>query len=115
MSTGKPVDDRFQAFWTAYPRKVAKGAAVKSWGAALKRGADPVKVIAAAAAFDAACLGKEREYVPHASTWLNQERYDDEPERAKPEQSRLHTPLTVPDHIDPDNYEEYAAWLRSAG
>jgi hypothetical protein len=112
MSTGKPVDERFQVFWAAYPRKVAKGAAVKAWGAALKRGADPSKVIAAAESFEAACVGKEREYVPHASTWLNQERYDDEAEQAKPEQARRHAPLEVPDHIDPDDYEQYAAWMR---
>lgn len=28
--------------------------------------------------------------------------------------SRKHVPLEVPSHIDPDNAEEYAAWLRAA-
>jgi hypothetical protein len=115
MSTGKPVDERFQVFWVAYPRKVAKGAAVKAWGTAVKRGADPEKILAAAEAFAFACRGKDSEYVPHASTWLNQERYNDEPERAAPaEQPRRHLPLTIPDHIDPDDYEQYAAFLRGA-
>jgi hypothetical protein len=116
LSTSKLVDDKFQAFWSAYPRKVARGAAVKSWGAAIKRGAEPDRVIAAVVAFAVTVSGKDAEYVPHASTWLNQERYDDEPAaNAATDQRRRHDlPLEVPAHIDPNDPRAYADWANGA-
>src|SRR3546814_574158 len=45
------ADALFDAFWTAYPRRAGKPAAIKAWKAALKRGADPATLVALAGAF----------------------------------------------------------------
>lgn len=77
------VDASFDRFWVAYPRKVAKGAARKAWATAVKNGADPEHVITAAAAHRNrhAAARTETRFIPHPATWLNSERWDDEPEQ----------------------------------
>ncbi|MGW4883392.1 hypothetical protein [Streptomyces murinus] len=76
------ADTGFDDFWAAYPRKVAKGTARTAWAKALKRGAEPADVIAAAARAAAQWRAAHTEvrFIPHPTTWLNGERYDDEPE-----------------------------------
>lgn len=76
------ADTDFNEFWAAYPRKVAKGTARAAWAKALKRGAEPADVIAAAARASAQwrAAHTETRFIPHPATWLNGERYDDEPE-----------------------------------
>lgn len=69
--------DRFDEFWTAYPRKVAKQPAVKAWKAALKRGEDPAHVIAVARRYATEKANSDPRHIAHASTWLNGCRYDD--------------------------------------
>jgi hypothetical protein len=72
--------DRFEEFWSAYPRKIAKPNGRKAWLAAMKRKADPDAVIAAATAHATAwrVAGTEKQWIPHPSTWLNGERYADD-------------------------------------
>lgn len=71
----------FAALWSAYPRKVGKGAAEKAWAKA--RCLAPAAVIAAGlAAFCEATRGTETRFVPHLATWLNQRRWEDDPEHA---------------------------------
>ena len=77
------VDDKFDTFWKAYPRKVGKGDARKKFEKALKH-TDFDTIMTA--------LGKQKQsaqwkrdggqFVPHPSTWLNQERWDDEVDNA---------------------------------
>jgi hypothetical protein len=69
----------FTAFWDCYPRRVAKGAARRAWRNAVKK-ADPVLIVAGAREFRAAveAEGREAQFVPHPSTWLNGERWADE-------------------------------------
>lgn len=74
----------FDEFWKQYPRKKGRGAAEKAYRAALK--------IVSAETLMAACLrfsaaedaaysrGKEAQYTPHASTWLNRRSWEDEPD-----------------------------------
>lgn len=82
LSKGGVGENLFDEFWKVYPRKVAKGAARKAWA---QLGPDEVlgKTIIAAITSQAKTKGAEwsREnfkYCPHASTWLNQERWNDE-------------------------------------
>lgn len=75
-------DPLFVEFWSAYPRKVAKGAARKSWKAAVKKTGDPDRIIVAAQGYGEDSAGKSAEYVKHPATWLNSECYDDEPPRS---------------------------------
>lgn len=74
------ADDDFEAFWKAYPRKVGKGAARKSWDRA-KTLSYPDAIIAAVMrqTFD----HRER-FIPHPATWLNQERWLDEGQTGDP-------------------------------
>ncbi|MFJ5923882.1 hypothetical protein ACIQF6_14920 [Kitasatospora sp. NPDC092948] len=87
-ATPDPAVDLFEAFWKAYPRKVGKGAARKAWAAALKRGADPASIATAAPRHAAFWItaGTEPRFIPHPSTWLNSERYDDELAQPAPQQ-----------------------------
>lgn len=69
----------FDDFWTRYPRKVGKGQARKAYAKALKvaRHADIMHGLSQQ--LDA-MSAKEKQFIPHASTWLNGERWEDEPE-----------------------------------
>lgn len=75
-----PTDSAdFLSFWEAYPRKVGKGAARRAW----KNATLPeVGVLVAAIELQQNSLQWRRDngqYIPHPSTWLNQERWLDEP------------------------------------
>lgn len=68
----------FDEFWSIYPRKVAKAVARKAWA---KLSAE--QQLMAAKAVSLHCnywKAKETdlEFIPHPSTWLNQERWEDE-------------------------------------
>lgn len=67
----------FEDFWLTYDKKVGKCAAQLKWGAVLKRGADPTKIVAAAARYRG-CFGADKKYMKNPDTWLNQGCYDDE-------------------------------------
>lgn len=75
-------DALFDAFWTAYPRKIGKPSGRKAWAKAMKRHADPQTVILAARRYatDPRRTTSDIKYTPHPATWLNDERYLDEPE-----------------------------------
>lgn len=69
----------FDAWWAQWPKKVAKAAALKAYKTALKK-TDALTLGQAAAAFITAeqRKGTAIEYIPNASTWLNQERWEDD-------------------------------------
>ena len=70
------LDKDFNAFWKAYPRKVGKGLCRKVYVRALaKIKADDL--LEKTKAFAASCSGKEVKFIPHPSTWLGQERWND--------------------------------------
>lgn len=69
----------FAAFWSLYPRKDAKGAALKAW-TRLAPDAALQSVIADALSHQRQSpkwLENGGEYIPHASTWLNGQRWTD--------------------------------------
>jgi hypothetical protein len=68
----------FECFWTVYPRKVGKGAARKAYRNALKR-ASHAEIMAGAKAY--AASKPDPQFTAHASTWLNADRWLDEPDR----------------------------------
>ena len=72
--------DTFSAFWSAYPRKTAKANARISWKK-LNPDADTVAVIMASVEAhknSRQWLAEGGRYIPHAATWLNQRRWEDE-------------------------------------
>lgn len=68
-----PFDD----FWRAYPNKVAKPLARKSFEKHVKAGVRPEAIMDGLEA--AKARWTDPKYIPHPSTWLNQERWNDEP------------------------------------
>jgi hypothetical protein len=66
-----------EGVYAAYPRKVAKPAALKAITAAVGRGYAPDVLLAKTRQYARAVLGKDMQYVPHPATWFNQDRFND--------------------------------------
>lgn len=66
----------FEAFWTAYPRKLncSKLMAFRSWNRLDED--DQAQAMAALPTFCCMMRGKEEQFIPHATTWLNQKRFE---------------------------------------
>lgn len=73
-----PAIDYFAAFWKVYPRKSAPAKARAAWPKAVKAAGDPDRIVQGAYRFK---LDPNRvdEFTPHPATWLNGERWDDDP------------------------------------
>ena len=73
------VQDSFEEFWSAYPRRDGKKPARGAWEKAVKR-STPDVIIAAARAYAESCRasGTPRTKIKMAQGWLNDERYEDE-------------------------------------
>lgn len=70
----------FAPFWEMYPRKIGKKAAWKAWTRIKWTPELPARIMASlAAATKSEQWQKDSgRYIPHASTWLNGERWEDE-------------------------------------
>ena len=69
---------RFDEFWSAYPRKVGKKKARGKYQAAAKRASEE-KIIAGAHDLAKDPNLPETLYIPHPSTWLERDGWEDEP------------------------------------
>ena len=79
----EPIDDpEFELFWLAYPRKIGKGRARKSFNQAKKKGIlpaiDDLVAIVLRHKKQPQWLKDGGEYIPHPATWLNGEQWLDE-------------------------------------
>ena len=75
-------DQLFDEFWSIVWAKIAVGAARKAWKAKVKSKNQALKVIEAAKQQGPGILAHARDNghsVLHPASWLNAERYDDEP------------------------------------
>lgn len=111
------LEARFEKFWSAYPRKVAKP---KAKAAFLKHSPDDAMLEAMLNAITAASqrddwARDDYRYCPHPTTWLNQQRWTDEPVQAP---SPTPAPVTAPkprtDIVSPERRAERVAMLRAA-
>jgi hypothetical protein len=76
--TKPPQDDPdFERFWAAYPRKVAKPTARKAWTKAIKT--STAEAVIRGALRYRNDPTRSDEFTAHPSTWLNQERWNDQP------------------------------------
>jgi hypothetical protein len=83
----RPLDERFERWWTVYPKKVGKQAARREWEKIKPSEALTAEMIAAVEA-QARSHDWTRErgrYIPNPSTWLHQGRWEDQPEVELPE------------------------------
>tara|TARA_R110000803_G_scaffold210475_1_gene282398 strand:- start:38 stop:694 length:657 start_codon:yes stop_codon:yes gene_type:complete len=67
----------FDLFWEEVPNKKSKGQARKAYKTALTKTTDSI-LIDSMRKFASAVKGKDTKYIPHPSTWLNGECWDDE-------------------------------------
>jgi len=82
--------DGFAEFWSMYPKKVGKGAARKAYATAIKK--HPPDEILTDLKRLLPTLTAKADFIPHASTWLNGERWDDE------RQEQTHTGFDLEAH-----------------
>ena len=69
------VKMQFNHFWLTYPRKVGKQSALKVFSKFDTKTID--KIIYAVELFSLEAKDKDEKFIPHATTWLNQERFLD--------------------------------------
>lgn len=79
------ADGAFSEFWQHYPRKVAKAEAQRAYAKATKK-ADPHTILVGLKAHLPGWDRADPKFTPHASTWLNGERWNDQPD--PPQQSQ---------------------------
>ena len=72
------MERSFDLFWNYYPRRVGKGNARKAFFRAWTKLGSGEKIISAVFAYAESVKTKENRFIPHPSTWLNHERWDDE-------------------------------------
>jgi hypothetical protein len=70
----------FAEFWTHYPRKIGKAAASKAFAKAAKKHKTDDILFGLSQQIDT-MKSKDQQFIPHAATWLNAERWTDEPEQ----------------------------------
>jgi hypothetical protein len=80
---GQTVDDMFDAWWRQYPRRVARGAA--------KKVATFDELMSGVMRYAAERTGEDPQFTAHGASWLNAERWLDEPK------ARYRKPLSMAD------------------
>lgn len=73
----------FERFYRSYPKRVGKGAAWKAWGKLKPSKALQARMIEAVETQKSWPQWRRDngQYIPHPATWINQARWDDEPEQ----------------------------------
>jgi hypothetical protein len=90
LSLYESPSDPFDAFWTAYPRRVGKQRARREYAARLRQGITPAALLRAARYYAEAKLETEERFILHPSTFLNgpegpwSEWLDGDPEAEQP-------------------------------
>lgn len=82
-------DHWFADFWEAYPRKVGKAAALKAAKGKAKTEAERATILAGLQRQLPELRSREVRYIPHPSSWLNGQRWLDEPEPVEQERESL--------------------------
>lgn len=77
----------FDSFWSDYPRKDARAAALKAWVKALKK-VDAGTITDGLRKHLPVWAKGDAQFIPFASTWLNGERWADDVEPVKPRDNR---------------------------
>lgn len=123
---GPSVDDEFEEWWSHYPRKVGKQGALKAYRRARKAVDADVLFEAIKVHGPKIALAEDR-FRPHASTWLNEGRWEDEIESTQAATGddgwfQPFTPPPAPPEIadDPAAYQQFvqaaaAEWRAGGG
>ena len=74
---GDKYTSEFLEWWNLYPRKDgSKAKAFESWKKATNKFIEMSNLLSATKKFKQSCSGQEKAYIPHATTWLNQKRWE---------------------------------------
>ena len=74
---GDKYTSEFLEWWNLYPRKDgSKAKAFESWKKATSKFIEMSDLLSATKKFKQSCSGQEKAYIPHATTWLNQKRWE---------------------------------------
>ncbi|GAA2346725.1 hypothetical protein [Dactylosporangium salmoneum] len=102
-------DPDFDAFYAAYPKRVGRARALTAWTKAIKR-ASPAEITAGATRYAAERAGQDPAYTAHPASWLNADRWLDEPSRPQASQpGRSHI------YRNPDTPDAYAGYEMKGG
>lgn len=75
----EPPSQEFETWWATYPRKVGKRKAESAWKSALTRtDAETLNTATQQFADHHKHTGTEARFIPHATTWLNRDGWNDE-------------------------------------
>lgn len=108
-SKGKiPTKQQILAIYDAYPRKTAKQIGLQAIEKAIKKGYSPEMLLEKTNLYAQKMAWQEKRYIPYLSTWLNQERFLDDPSAWEaPNSGRYPSPRRLsPDQIKPRTKRE---------
>jgi hypothetical protein len=80
--------DQFNQFWNLYDKKVSKPKALSAYKRALKKVKHDI-IMDALKNHKKTWVGREKAYIKHPTTWLNQECWNDDIEHIKPAKDKL--------------------------
>ena len=89
----------FENFWQQYPRKIGKLTAKRSWEKLSQENQQKALEAIVEHRKYWSAKGTDWEFIPHASTWLNQERFEDELVIEKKENKRPPLPWYASDEL----------------
>jgi len=72
-----PDSEAFKLFWQSYPRRIGKGVARIAFIKACEI-EDAEVIIEAAQKFQLVSVNTDKRFIPHPTTWLNAERWEDD-------------------------------------
>jgi hypothetical protein len=85
ITTREREDRAFGRFWADYPRKTAKADARKAYGKAWRKlPPNEAEALIVGGLERAKAAWSDAQFIPHAATWLNGERWNDEPPEITP-------------------------------
>jgi hypothetical protein len=96
----KSVAAQFSEFWNHVPKKRDRGHAEKAYRTALKT-TDHTTILAGAIRWNAEAQGQDPKFIPHPSTWLNGQRWLDEPAQEFAREPDRRTPAAHQPRRDP--------------
>lgn len=67
----------FGRFWHNHPKSKDYDKTLEAWTEAVRAGADPISISAAALAYAREMAGQEFRFVKHSANWVRERRYED--------------------------------------
>lgn len=113
IKSSPPVKDRFitpsmfEKFWSLYPKKVDKGKAKTKWSQLCKKPDRPtwLTIKSAIEAQKKSARWQDSKFIPHPTTWLNQQRWLDDPAEMI-DYGEINNKITTPSNQNKQTIEE---------